>query len=416
MCPSLEACSIAATSADGSLTTLPTFSTTSPARKPLLDAGLSGSTADTSTPLPSLDFSRVRPSRLGRRRLVGVRLGVGLLLFDGHGADGELDLLLLAAAHDRHLGRLAGRDAGDATRQVRGSFTGSPSSRTIASPILMPALSAGEFAVTSATSAPCDSLRPALSAISSVTGWICTPSQPRVTEPLSFRSSMTCTASCWNGEADADRAARRREDRGVDADHFAIEIERRTAGIAAIDRRIDLQEVVIRAIADIAAAGRDNAGGDGTAKPERVADGDHPVADARLLRREIDIGVPLSSTLSSARSVFGVGADDPRLELAVIGELDGDLAALHHMVVGDDIAVIGDEEARALSRAAAPRAPELERLATEAAPRELLEELTERAVRRQVRHRELRAAVTALVIIVALDVGRGSGPRAWPRR
>ena len=76
--------------------------------------------------------------------------------------------------------------------------------------------------------------------------------------------------------------------------------------VAAIDRRIDLQEVVIQAIADIAAAGRDNAGGDGAAKPERVADGDHPVADARLLRREIDIGKALvASTLSSARSVFG---------------------------------------------------------------------------------------------------------------
>src|SRR5580704_11457548 len=38
-----------------------------------------------------------------------------------------------------------------------------------------------------------------------------------------------------HGEADADRAARRRDDRGVDADDFAIEIEQRAAGIAAID-------------------------------------------------------------------------------------------------------------------------------------------------------------------------------------
>src|SRR6202043_3474419 len=33
-------------------------------------------------------------------------------------------------------------------------------------------------------------------------------------------------------EADADRAARRREDRGVDADDVAVRVERRAAGIA----------------------------------------------------------------------------------------------------------------------------------------------------------------------------------------
>ena len=113
---------------------------------------------------------------------------------------------------------------------------------------------------------------------------------------------------------------RRREDCGVDADHFAIEIEGRTAGIAAIDRRIDLQEVVIRAIADIAAAGRDNAGGDGAAKPERVADGDHPIANSRLLRREIDIGKALVAVDLEQREVgLGIGADHLRLVfLAVV--------------------------------------------------------------------------------------------------
>ena len=61
--------------------------------------------------------------------------------------------------------------------------------------------------------------------------------------------------------------------------------------------------------------------------------------------------------------------------------LDHDfVGVLDDVVVGDDIAVIGDEEARALSHAAAARASELEGLTTEAAPLELLEELTERAV------------------------------------
>ena len=57
-----------------------------------------------------------------------------------------------------------------------------------------------------------------------------------------------------NVEGDADIAAGRREDRGVDADHVAVDVEGRTAGIALVDGRIDLDEVVIGAGADVTAA------------------------------------------------------------------------------------------------------------------------------------------------------------------
>ena len=85
-------------------------------------------------------------------------------------------------------------------------------------------------------------------------------------------------------EADADRAARRRIDHRVDADHLAGEVEHRPAGIAAVDRRIGLQIVVIGAGMDVARRRRDDPGGDGAAEPERVADRQHPVADPRLAR------------------------------------------------------------------------------------------------------------------------------------
>src|SRR5437763_85072 len=62
------------------------------------------------------------------------------------------------------------------------------------SPVLMPAARAGDLSVTSATSAPFLSLRLRPSAISSVTGWICRPSQPRVTAPLSLRLVITSLA------------------------------------------------------------------------------------------------------------------------------------------------------------------------------------------------------------------------------
>src|SRR5262249_22059864 len=47
-------------------------------------------------------------------------------------------------------------------------------------------------------------------------------------------------------KADADRAARRRDDRGVHADDFAVEVEQRSTRVATIDRSVGLDVVVIR--------------------------------------------------------------------------------------------------------------------------------------------------------------------------
>ena len=59
----------------------------------------------------------------------------------------------------------------------------------------------------------------------------------------------------------------------------------RAAGVALVHRRIDLDEVVVGAVADVAAARRDDAGGDGAAEAERIADRQHPVADRAADRR-----------------------------------------------------------------------------------------------------------------------------------
>src|SRR6202030_1920728 len=60
----------------------------------------------------------------------------------------------------------------------------------------------------------------------------------------------------WHGEADADRAAGRRDDRRIDADHFTFEVEQRSARIAAIDGGVGLDVVVIGAGIDGAVARR----------------------------------------------------------------------------------------------------------------------------------------------------------------
>src|SRR5215470_1373119 len=62
-----------------------------------------------------------------------------------------------------------------------------------------------------------------------------------------------------NIKGDANRSARRREDRGVDPDDVAVHVEGRAAGIAFVDRRVNLDEVVVGAGANVTAASRDDA-------------------------------------------------------------------------------------------------------------------------------------------------------------
>src|SRR5205085_5949796 len=64
-----------------------------------------------------------------------------------------------------------------------------------------------------------------------------------------------------HGEADADRAAGRRIDRRVHTDHFTVEVEQRTARVAAVDGRVSLDVVVVRTRRDVAVARRDDARG-----------------------------------------------------------------------------------------------------------------------------------------------------------
>src|SRR5207302_7453124 len=124
-----------------------------------------------------------------------------------------------------------------------------------------------------------------------------------------------------NRERDADAAAGGRVDRGVDAHHLAIGVEGRTAGIALVHGRVDLDEIVIRTVADVAAAGRDDAGRDGAAEAERITDRQHPVADPgfslrKLGEREVRTAFDLDQGDVGAR----VGADYlGGIGLAVVG-------------------------------------------------------------------------------------------------
>ena len=109
-----------------------------------------------------------------------------------------------------------------------GSLTSLPSNLTTTSPGSMPAGLAGPLSSTPATSAPRAGLMLRLSAISSVTCWMRTPSQPR--RSLAELPELIDHAGHRlrrHREAEADRAAGRRNDQRVDADHFAFEVEQR---------------------------------------------------------------------------------------------------------------------------------------------------------------------------------------------
>ena len=152
-----------------------------------------------------------------------------------------------------------------------------------------------------------------------------------------------------DGEAHAHRAAVRRVDGRVHPDHLALEVEQRAAGVAAVDRGVGLDEVDVRAGGDVAGHGRDDAAGDGAAEAEGVADGDHVLADAhRVAVAEHQLGQAGGVDLEQREVGLRVGADDLGVELAVVGEADLHLfGVVDHVVVGDDVAVVLQDEARA---------------------------------------------------------------------
>ena len=142
-------------------------------------------------------------------------------------------------------------------------------------------------------------------------------------------------------EADADRAAGGRKDRRIDADHLAVHIEQRAAGIALIDRRVGLEIIVVGAGIDIAVARRDDAGRHRAAETERIADRDDPVADAHLVAVAEFRGLQRLVRLHAQHCDvdFRIGADHLGFQLLAIGEDDR-----HVIGVGDDV-IVGDDDA-----------------------------------------------------------------------
>ena len=124
-----------------------------------------------------------------------------------------------------------------------------------------------------------------------------------------------------DGEADADAGAGRRDQRRIDADDVAVEVEHRAAAVAHVDGGVGLDVAVVGAGAgDPAVKRRDDAGGDGAAKAVGIADGDDPVADPRLgAVAPVDEGQVAALDLQQREVGRLVAADDPRRIFLAVG-------------------------------------------------------------------------------------------------
>src|SRR4029079_4374396 len=154
----------------------------------------------------------------------------------------------------------------------------------------------------------------------------------------------------WHRKADADRTAGGRDDQRVDADDVAIEVEQRTAGIAAVDGGVGLDIAVIRPRGDVAVLGRDDTGRHRAAEAERIADRDHPVAEAQLVGVAELYGDQRLRRLDLQHGEVGllVDANQVGLDLGAVVEDDVDLVGVRDdVVVGDDDASGVDDEAGA---------------------------------------------------------------------
>ena len=157
-----------------------------------------------------------------------------------------------------------------------------------------------------------------------------------------------------NGEAGAGKRAAVGDDEGVDADQLAVRIHQRAAGVAGIDGRVGLNKVagLARIVgvrigpverADDAARDRELEVAEGT------AEGQHGLAGMQLGRvAPGNAGQVVRVDLDDGEVVELVHAHQLGGEDAAVVERDANLrCAVHHVVVGDDVAVGRDDDAAA---------------------------------------------------------------------
>ena len=154
------------------------------------------------------------------------------------------------------------------------------------------------------------------------------PIQPRTTRPLVEDLVHHAAHQVHRDrEADALDAEILGEHRGVDADQLAAGIDQRAAGIADVDGRVGLDEILEGRHAELAAArGADDALRDRLRQADGIADGQHDVADAQPvgMPERHDRHVGLEVELQHGQVRVRIAADDRRVGDAAVGQLRAD--------------------------------------------------------------------------------------------
>ncbi len=141
------------------------------------------------------------------------------------------------------------------------------------------------------------------------------------------------------------------EDGGVDADEASLGIDEGTAGIAGVDGGVGLDEILVILDAHAAASdGTDDALGYGLADTERVADGEDDIPDEHQVAiGECGMGEVVGIDFEDGDIGLWVTSDDFGF-VFLAGVFEGDLdfvGSIHDVVIGEDIAIGGDDDAGA---------------------------------------------------------------------
>ncbi len=134
----------------------------------------------------------------------------------------------------------------------------------------------------------------------------------------------------------------------VDPDHFSIDIQKRPARVARIDRSVGLDEVLIGLNTHVGAPrGGNNADRHGAVQAERVADRNRPLPHVQFVRITKDRHRQVGYVYLDNRDVaLGVAADNLGIVDLIVGKLDLDTLGIpHDMIIGDDITILADQKA-----------------------------------------------------------------------
>src|SRR3989442_1307970 len=163
-----------------------------------------------------------------------------------------------------------------------------------------------------------------------------------------IRASISFFPRTIDGNREADPLPRG-QDRGADSDHVAVRVQQRPAGVAGVDRRVGLDEVVVAAALGVhrTMQRRDDAHADALVEPERIADGDGRLAEHQVRRGAQRRGreLPIDLDLEDGEIPTRIRSDDARGVVGAVVEADLDAATpRHHVIVREHIAALVEDE------------------------------------------------------------------------